>query len=99
MMKPRKDSVDKFWEKRPQDYEIFYWTRFAKKIGSLKSEKTDVIRTLKNNIAEDEFLNIAHNIKQKIEKLAKEIKSRHAQKYERDNIKIIESACRNRRFR
>ena len=58
-----------------------------------------MIRTLKNNIAEDEFLNIAHNIKQKIEKLAKEIKSRHAQKYERDNIKIIESACRNRRFR
>ena len=58
-----------------------------------------MIRTLKNNIAEDEFLNIAHNIKQKIEKLAKEIKSRQAQKYERDNIKIIESACRNRRFR
>ena len=68
-----------------------------------------MIRTLKNNIAEDEFLNISRNIKQKIEKLAKEIKkieklakeikSRHAQKYERDNIKIIESACRNRRFR
>ena len=63
------------------------------------SEKADVIRILKNNIADDEFLNISRNVKQKVEKLNREIKSRHEQKYERDNIKIVESASRNRRFR
>ena len=73
--------------------------KVPKKVESLKSENADVIRTLKNNIAEDEFFNISRNIKQKVEKLTKEIKSCHARKYERDNIKIIESACRNRRFR
>ena len=57
-----------------------------------------MITTLKNNIADDEFLNISRNIKQKVEEIAKEIKSRLAQKYER-NIKIIELECRNRRFR
>ena len=63
------------------------------------SEKADVIRILKNNIADDEFLNISRKVKQKVEKLNREIKSRHEQKYERDNIKIVESASRNRRFR
>ena len=63
------------------------------------SEKADVIRILKNNTADDEFLNISRKVKQKVEKLNREIKSRHEQKYERDNIKIVESASRNRRFR
>ena len=73
--------------------------KVPKKVESLNSEKTDVIRTLKNNIAEDEFLTISRNIKQKVQKSPKEIKSRHARKHGRDNIKFIESACRNRRFR
>ena len=69
-----------------------------KKVECLKSKKSDAIRTLKNNIADNEFLNISRNIKQKVEKLAREIKSCHAQKYKQDKIKIIESACRNKRF-
>ena len=72
--------------------------KVPKRVESLISEKADVISTLKNNIPDDKFLNISRNIKQKVEKLTREIKSHHAQKYERDNIKIIESACRNRRF-
>ena len=56
-----------------------------------------MITTLENNIIEDEFLNISPNIRQKVEKIAKEIKSCHAQKYERV-FKIIELVCRNRRF-
>ena len=50
-----------------------------KKVECLKSKESDVIRILKNNIADDEFLNISRNIKQKVEKLAREIKSWHAQ--------------------
>ena len=69
--------------------------KVPKKVESLKSKKADMIKILKNNIADDEFLNISRNIKQKVNKIAKEIESCHARKYERD-IKIIELACRNR---
>ena len=56
-----------------------------------------MITTLENNITDDEFLNISRNIRQKVEKIAKEIKNSHARKYERV-FKIIELVCRNRRF-
>ena len=51
--------------------------KVPKKVESLESENADVIRILKN-IADDEFLNISRNIKQKVKKLTREIKSRHA---------------------
>ena len=73
--------------------------KVPKKVKSLKPEKNDVVRTLKNNIADGKFLNISRNIKQKVEKPTREIKSLYARKYKRHNIKIIESACRNRRLR
>ena len=43
-----------------------------------------------------EFDNILKYVEQK---LSNDIKSRHFRNYERDCIKTIESACRNRRFR
>ena len=51
-----------------------------KKSRKFKIRKGDVIGTLKNKIANDELLNISRNIKQKVEKLTRKTKSRHARK-------------------
>ena len=71
----------------------------SKKIENLKSEKNNLFRTFKENTSSVEFGSILKYVQPKVQKLSKDIKSRHLRKYERDRIKIIESACRNRRFR
>ena len=63
------------------------------------SEKNDVFRIVKENTSSVEFGSILKYVEPKFQKLSNDIKSRHLRKYERDRIKIIESACRNRRFR
>ena len=48
--------------------------KVPKKVKSWKSEKAEVIRTLKNNIADDEFLNMSRNIKKTSRNLLKKLK-------------------------
>ena len=66
----------------------------SRKIENSKSGKVNVFK----NTSIVEFDSIQKYVEPKVRTL-KEIKSRHLRKYQRDRIKIIESTCRNRRFR
>ena len=57
------------------------------------------MKSVKENVTAVEFLEILKYVDDKVQKLSNVIKSRHLRKYERDGIKILESDCRNRRFR
>ena len=52
---------------------------------------------MKENTSSGEFDSILKYVKPKFQKVSNDI--RHLRKYERDRIKIIECACKNRRFR
>ena len=54
---------------------------------------------MKDENTEEDYNNIISFVRPKIEKLSADIKQRHHRKYERDQIKLKESSCRNRRFR
>ena len=70
----------------------------SRKIENLKPGKVNVFNTVKENTSIVEFDSIQKYVEPNVRTL-KEIKSRHLRKYQRDRIKIIESTCRNRRFR
>ena len=65
----------------------------SKKIVNLTLEKTDLLKTVKENSTVEEFNLISHFVANKI-KLSHEIKIRHQRKYERDHTRTLESKCR-----
>ena len=68
------------------------------KIINLTSEKTNLVRTVKENSTVEEFNLVSHFVANKINKLSHEIKKRHQRKYERYHIRTLESKCKNRRL-
>ena len=62
------------------------------------SEKTNLVRTVKENSTVEEFNLVSHFVANKINKLSHEIKKRHQRKYERYHIRTLESKCKNRRL-
>ena len=65
----------------------------------LTSQKTNLVRTVKEKSNVEEFNLISHFVANKINKLSHEIEKRHQSKYKRDHIRTLESKCKNRRFR
>ena len=54
---------------------------------------------MKENNSSVEFDNILKYVESKAQKLSADIKSHHLRKYQRNRIKRIKSACRNKKFR
>ena len=63
------------------------------KTVNLALEKTNLVKTVKENCTVEEFNLISHFVTNKI-KLSHEIKKRHQRKYERDHTRTLESKCR-----
>ena len=72
--------------------------RVSTKIVNLTSEKTNLIRTVKENSFVEEFNLDSHFVENKINKLSQEIKKNHQSKYERHHIRTLETKCKNKRL-
>ena len=72
--------------------------KVSTKIVNLTSEKTNLIRTVKENSSVEEFNLNSHFVENKINKLSQEIKKNHQNEYERHHIRTLETKCKNRRL-
>ena len=68
-------------------------------ITYLSNLRKELISVINGNVSSSEFRNISDFIQEKIAFLTTNIKIAQARKYERDNIIIYQSNCRNRRYR
>ena len=68
------------------------------KIANLTSEKTNLVRPVKENSTVKEFNLISHFVANKMNKLSHEIKKCHQRKYDRDHIGTLKSKCKSSRF-
>ena len=77
---------------------VFQIKRHPAWIVNLASEKTNLVRTVKENSTVEELKLISQFIANKINKLSSKNKKRRQRNYDRDHITTLESKCRNRRF-
>ena len=77
---------------------VFQIKRHPTWIVNLTSEKTNLVRTVKENSTVEEFKLISQFVANKINKLSNKNKKRRQRNYDRDHITTLESKCRNRRF-
>ena len=77
---------------------VFQIKRHPAWIVNLASEKTNLVRTVKENSTVEEFKLISQFVANKINKLSNKNKKRRQRNYDRDHITTLESKCRNRRF-
>jgi len=70
-----------------------------KKVEDINIQRNEKFKMFKDNLNAHELVNIRKFVESKIKKLTSDIKASHQRKYERDNIQIFTSNCRNRRFR
>ena len=68
-------------------------------IFNLTSEKTSLVRAVKENSTVWEFNLISHFVTNETNKLSHEIKKLYQRKYDRDDNRTLETKCKSRRVR